>query len=123
MSNFKFIFLFALSTQIVYGQDSLIVYQKDASLFSNIYIFYSNGTFKHFYQTDDLQTWYGRGNFSDIKNERVLKFGIPDTLSKDYGKVHYESNFKRKLVIKGNSFISNDYYFTTKKKKVIFLTK
>ena len=107
-----------------YGQDSIVVFQKNESLFSNEYIFYSNGTFKHYYETDDFQTWYGKGKFKDKGRKRILTFGDPDlSYKKDYGKLHYESNFERTLKIRRRQFISRDYYFNSRKRNVIFVER
>jgi hypothetical protein len=56
------------------AQDTLNYRQKDASLFSNTYAFYSNGTFEHFFRTDDFQTWYGRGHYKSFRNRYQLTF-------------------------------------------------
>jgi hypothetical protein len=113
-----------------YGQDSMVVFQQGASMFSNKYIFYRSspfsddyysGTFKHYYETDDGQTWYGHGTYTDKGNKRILRFGDPDLTTKlEFGKIHYESNFERSLKISGKRFLSKDYYGTTRKKMVVF---
>ena len=118
--------IFCLFQKISFSQnrqlnDSLTVFQQEASLFSNSYIFYSNGTFKHFFNTDDGHTWYGTGTYEDKGNKRVLKFGDPDlNFKKEFGSIHYESNFERTLKISGKKFLSKDYYYTTRKRIVVF---
>jgi hypothetical protein len=104
------------------SQDSLLVYQKEATFFSNKYIFYTDGTFKHYFFTDDLQVWFGKGKYTDKGKIRTLKFGDPEMKNELNGWIiHYEANFTRKLKISGNMFISLDYYHSTRKKYVSFV--
>ena len=106
------------------AQDSTVVHQKYAAMFSNRYIFYSNNSFKHYFETDDLQTWYGIGNYKDAAGYRILKFGEADSsVKQEFGVVHYESNFKRKLKISGKKIKSKDYYHTVRRGHVVFEAK
>ena len=90
-------------------------------MFSNRYVFFEDGTFKHYYFTDDLQEWYGKGKFIDKGNKRTLYFLEADSTYKlGYGKPHYETNFTRTLKIRGKKFKSKDFYNTTRKKYVVF---
>jgi len=90
------------------AQDSNVFMQRDASMFSNHYEFYSNGTFKHFYSTDDFQVWYGAGNYFDNGKYRTLYFKEADTTMNEYQgwKIYYETNFQRVLIKKGCGFKS-----------------
>ncbi len=101
-----FPFLFLSSKAI--AQDSLVYSQKDAQLFSNSYTFFPDGTFKHFYLTDDGQVWYGKGNYFDDGKYRTLYFREADTTMKRYEgwKVYYETNFQRVLVRKKKGYKS-----------------
>ena len=93
-------------------------------MFSNYYVFYVDGTFKHYYFPDVGVAWYGKGTYKDKGKKRVLEFSDPDTTFKrELGGIHYEANFKRTLKISDKQFISKDYYFTTKNKTVIFSVK
>ncbi|GAA4314525.1 hypothetical protein GCM10023183_34750 [Nibribacter koreensis] len=93
-------------------------------MFSNKYVFYENGTFKHYYSTDDGQLWYGVGKYFDKGRERTLKFGEADTNFKlEYGLVHYETGIERIMIKKRRTFISTDYHNTTTKEKVTFVEK
>ncbi len=110
------ILFFLFFSTAIYAQDSIVVYQKDAVMFSNRYVFFEDGTFKHFLFTDDMQEWYGRGKFIDEINKRTLYFLDADsTYTRDYGKLYYETNFIKTLIIRGKRFKSNDAYGTNKK--------
>lgn len=103
------------------AQDSLVVYQKNASMFTNQYVFFKDATFKHYFFTDDGQVWYGKGNFIDKGNKRILKFGNPDLNYKlEFGTIHYEANFEREIKKSGARFKSKDYYNTSRKNNVLF---
>lgn len=116
-----FLLTLLLNTVIIYSQDSIIYSQKTAVMFSNEYVFFNNGRFKHYYKTDDGQIWYGTGTFIDKGRKRILKFEDPDLNYKiEFGKLHHESNFKRILIRRGNKYKSQDYYYTTRKKYVYF---
>jgi hypothetical protein len=95
-------FILSLFCFLSKAQDSTIYYQKDAAMFSNKYIFYSDGTFKHFYTTDDVQLWYGHGEYFDKGKYRTLYFKDADTKMNMYEGwlIHYETNFQRVLVKK-----------------------
>ncbi|MEM9051349.1 MAG: hypothetical protein AAGC47_04780 [Bacteroidota bacterium] len=84
------------------AQDSTLFIQSDAAMFSNEYVFYSDGTFKHFYTTDDGQVWYGTGNYFEKGKYRTLCFKAADTAMNQYNGwiIHYETNFQRVLVKK-----------------------
>lgn len=101
-------------------KDSIIVYEKGGGKWSNSYIFYCDGVFKHFFATDDGQVWYGKGIYKDSKFRRTLIFKEADSTSEleSMFRVHYEVNFERKLRIKGRKFKSRDYYGTTRKRFV-----
>ena len=117
----KYAFFLLIFASQLYAQDSLVVKQRNSVMFSNYYVFYNDGTFKHYYQTDDLQIWYGIGNFQDQGRKRILKFKNPDmNFRREFILVHYEANFERTLLRKRNSFKSADFYNTTKNKFVIF---
>lgn len=90
------------------AQDSTVYIQIDASMFNNYYVFYSNGTFKHFYTSDDGQVWYGKGKYFDNGKYRTLHFKEADTTMNEYEglKVHHETNFQRVLIKKGYGFKS-----------------
>ncbi|KQC30852.1 hypothetical protein AAY42_13860 [Flagellimonas eckloniae] len=90
------------------AQDSNTYIQNDAAMFSNRYIFNSDGTFKHFFITDDGQVWYGRGNYFNKGKYRTLYFKDADTTMNEYNgwRIHYETNFQRVLVKKGYGFKS-----------------
>lgn len=106
------------------GQDSTVVFQEKTSLFSNQYIFFSNGTFKHFFYTDDGQVWYGAGTYKDQSRNRVLQFADADTTFESGSLlIRHESNFNRILKKRGKKFRSDDFYHTTRKRKVIFSQK
>lgn len=82
--------------------------QEDASMFANWYVFFSDGTFQHFYMTDDCQIWYGRGRYSDEGKYRTLYFFEADCTMNDYPRwrIHYETNFQRILEKKKYGFKS-----------------
>lgn len=84
------------------AQDSSIYSQKDAAMFSNKYIFFSDGDFKHYYTTDDGQLWYGQGEYFDKGKYRTLYFRDADSTMNNYEGwlIHYETNFQRVLVKK-----------------------
>ena len=117
---FATILLALLNCCCLTAQDSVVVYQEKANLFSNNYVFFPNKTFKHYFVTDDLQVWYGTGTYTDNRKIRTLRFGTPDSTYKTILQVHYESNFERELKISGEKFISKDFYHTSKRKQVIF---
>jgi|GEM_PF-3824543 len=102
------------------AQDSMILRQSNAAMFSNVYVFYSNGTFKHYYKTDDLQIWYGCGTYKDRFGTRILLFGDADSTYKTRCLLHYEVNFRRKLRKRGNTYSSRDFYHTSRKRRVVF---
>ena len=110
----------SLLCRICKAQDSTIYNQKDASMFSNKYVFYSNGTFKHFYLTDDGHVWYGQGNYLDEHKYRTLYFRDADTTMKSYEGwlIHYETNFQRVLVKKTYGFKSFERNSNTGKPSV-----
>jgi len=121
MKNILTLLFICISAHFTAAQDSLVVSQKNAAMFSNTYIFYSNGTFKHFFFTDDFQVWYGRGEYQDRGKTRILRFDKADENYKPaFISVHYEANFVRKLRIKKGGFKSRDYYGTTRRKNVFF---
>ncbi len=68
------LFIFVSIINASFAQDTMRFRQKDASLFSNHYFFYPKGTFKHYFKTDDLQTWYGKGKFRKGFSRYILKF-------------------------------------------------
>lgn len=89
-------------------------------MFSNKYVFYSNGIFKHYFQTDDAQIWYGTGIYKD-RRKRILKFNDPDlNFKREYFRIHYEANFELVLKRTKKGFKSKDYYNTSKQKTVFF---
>ena len=107
--------------QITYSQDSIVFSQSNSVLFGNRYVFFSNNTFKHYYQTDDGQYWYGVGEYTDKGCKRILRFKDADLKYKiDFGWLHYESNFQRILLKRGKKYKSMDYYYTSRKKYVKF---
>jgi hypothetical protein len=116
-----FLLLFYIVCTSLSAQDSVKVYQKNAALFSNYYVFYPDETFKHYFVTDDGGIWYGVGTYSDKCKRRILRFENPDFKNppQPFG-ILYESNFVRTLRISGKRFLSKDYYGTTRKKIVVF---
>ena len=112
---------FILNNSInLFAQDSIVVFQEKAAMFSNKYVFYNNGTFKHYFMTDDGQIRYGVGTYKDLGCTRTLYFGEKDSFLKSELTLIYETNFKRKLIKRGNKFISKDFYRTTRKHRVTF---
>jgi len=119
--NILYSTILILIIQNTYSQDSITYTQSNSIMFSNKYVFFKNGTFKHYYQTDDGQYWYGIGTFIDKGCKRILKFGDADlTYKKDFGLIHYEANFQRILRKRGKKYKSIDYYYTSRKKHVRF---
>jgi hypothetical protein len=114
------ILLFAAINLSALPKDSVRVYQRYEAMFSNHYIFYENGDFKHFFVTDDGQVWYGKGIYKDFMFRRTLIFKQADSSYRTTMKIHYEVNFERKLRIKGKKFKSRDYYGTSRKRFVWF---
>jgi hypothetical protein len=102
------------------AQDSIVVFQKKAALFSNKYVFYTNQTFKHYFITDDGQIRYGVGTYKDFGCTRTLYFGEKDYSFNQGMFTIYETNFKRRLHKRGKKFVSKDYYGTSRKLKVSF---
>ena len=103
------------------AQDSMVVTQQRAKMYSNKYVFFKDGRFKHYYRTDDLQEWYGEGTYADKGRKRILKFGDANLNYKiPFGLLHYEANFMRILLKTNNGFKSKDYYNTTRKRNVFF---
>uniref|UniRef100_UPI00404994DC hypothetical protein n=1 Tax=Flavobacterium sp. TaxID=239 RepID=UPI00404994DC len=110
-----------LAFQRLYSQDSIVFYQNNSKMFSNRYVFFKNGTFKHYYQTDDGQYWFGVGTYKDKGRKRILKFEDADlNYKKDFGLIHYEANFQRILLKRRKEYKSIDYYYTSRKKYVRF---
>lgn len=108
----------------LYSQDSIVFSQSSARLFNNQYVFFKDGTFKHYFQTDDGQLWYGVGEFTDKGQKRILRFKDADlSYKKTFGSIHYESNFQRTLIKCGKEYKSLDYYYTSRKKYVRFKIK
>lgn len=110
-----------LIIQNLYSQDSITFTQSKSRMFNNQYVFFKDGTFKHYYQTDDGQFWYGKGTFTDKGHKRILKFGDVDlSYKQNFGLIRYEANFQRILYKRGKEYKSIDYYHTSKKKYVRF---
>ena len=121
MLKLKLLFSALLIIQNIYSQDSIVFSQSNSKMFSNKYVFFKNGTFKHYYQTDDGQYWYGVGEYIDKGRKRILKFEDADlSYKKDFGLVHYESNFQRIIFKRGKEYKSIDYYYTSRKKYIRF---
>ena len=121
MSRIKlhFSIILLLIIQNIFAQDSIVFSQSNSVMFGNRYVFFSNNTFKHYYQTDDGQYWYGIGEYQDKGCKRILKFKDVDLkYKKDFGWIHYESNFERILLKRGKIYKSIDYYYTSRKKYV-----
>jgi hypothetical protein len=114
--------LFVLASNLVSAQDSVVVSQRESIMFSNKYVFYKNGIFKHYFHTDDLQLWYGKGTYKDKGKTRYLNFGGKDLSFERAGgfSTKHEVNFTRKLKKRNEYFLSKDYYNTTNKRIVIF---
>lgn len=114
------IIILMLICSICKAQDSTSYYQKDAVLFSNKYTFFSDGTFKHFFMTDDLQVWYGSGKYVDKGKYRTLYFKDADTTMYEYKEwiLNYETNFQRVLVKKQFGFKSFEKNLNTGKPRV-----
>jgi hypothetical protein len=102
------IIILILISSVCNAQDSTSYQQKDANMYSNKYVFFSNGTFKHFYITDDGQVWYGYGKYFDKGKYRTLYFKDADTSMNEYAglMIHYETNFQRVFVKKWYGFKS-----------------
>lgn len=119
--NILYFAILTLVLQNTYSQDSITYTQSNSKMFSNNYVFFKNGTFKHYYETDDGQYWYGIGTYTDKGRKRILEFGDVDlNFKKDFGLIHYETNFQRILHKSGNEYKSIDYYHTSRKKYVRF---
>lgn len=116
--------LFVAGNLYSQDKDSIVFHQSNARLFNNQYVFFKDGTFKHYFQTDDGQFWYGVGEFTDKGRKRILQFKDADlNYKKSWGLIHYESNFQRTLIKSRKEFKSLDYYFTSRKKYVRFISK
>ena len=116
--------LFVAGNLYSQDKDSIVFHQSNARLFHNQYVFFKDGTFKHYFQTDDGQFWYGVGEFTDKGRKRILRFRDVDLNYKiNFGLIHYESNFQRTLIKCGKEFKSLDYYHTSRKKHVRFVIK
>lgn len=123
MQNIKLLLtlISMLTLQNTYSQDSIVYTQKNSVMFSNRYVFFKDGTFKHYFHTDDGRVWYGVGKFTDKGRKRILKFEDADlSYTKDIELTHFESNFQRILLKRGKEFKSVDYYYTSRKKYVRF---
>lgn len=117
------LFLTTIIYTQVFAQDSVIVHQENVHLYTNKYIFYSSGIFKHVFSTDDGQVWYGVGTYQDKRRKRILNFSNPDLMFKSDLQIHYESNFSRRIKKCGKKFKSKDFYNTTRRNNVIFSRK
>lgn len=104
----------------LFAQDSIVVFQEKAAMFSNKYVFYNNGTFKHYFITDDGQIRYGVGTYKDLGCTRTLYFGEKDNSFNPELYTIFETNFNRKLTKHGEKFVSKDYCGTSKKIRVTF---
>jgi hypothetical protein len=110
-----------LAIQNIYAQDSIVFTQSNSVMFSNRYVFFNDGTFKHYFHTDDGRVWYGVGKFTDKGRKRTLKFEDADlTFNKNIELTRFESNFQRIILKRGKAYKSIDYYYTSKKKYVRF---
>lgn len=64
----------------LFGQDTTIYLQENASMFSNNYIFIKKnksdnfGTFIQYSGTDDMQYWYGEGVFTETNQKYFLTY-------------------------------------------------
>ena len=64
----------------LYSQDTAVFWQENGDLFSDSYTFYRKnstdkvGFFKHVIFTDDVQTWYGKGEFIERKGKYKLYY-------------------------------------------------
>jgi hypothetical protein len=73
------ILLLAVIGQL-FGQDTTIYSQENASMFSNYYTFIKKnksdnfGTFMQYSETDDMQHWYGQGVFTETNKKYSLTF-------------------------------------------------
>jgi hypothetical protein len=93
-------------------------------MFTNEYVFFKDGSFKHYFKTDDGQIWYGVGKYKDIRRTRVLKFDNTDLNLKNNSLfINYEVNFERILKKCKKGFKSYDFYHTSRKKYVHFIVK
>ncbi len=72
--------LFLTDIGQLFGQDTTIYSQENASMFSNNYTFIrknksdSFGTFIQYSGTDDMQQWYGQGVFTETNKNYSLTF-------------------------------------------------
>lgn len=121
MKKYSLGLLFTLFIDInLSAQDSIVVFQEKAAMFSNEYVFYNNYSFKHYFITDDGQIRYGVGTYKDLGCTRTLYFGEKDNNFNPRLHTIYETNFKRRLHKRGKKFVSKDYYGTSRKLKVSF---
>ncbi|AFM04727.1 hypothetical protein Fleli_2355 [Bernardetia litoralis DSM 6794] len=64
----------------LFGQDTVIYSQENASMFSNNYTFIkkdkadNSGVFQQYSGTDDMQHWFGSGTFTETKRKIFLTF-------------------------------------------------
>jgi hypothetical protein len=72
--------LFLTVATHLFGQDTTIYEQANASMFSNNYTFIKKtksdtfGTFMQYSRTDDMQNWYGHGVFTESHKKYFLIF-------------------------------------------------
>lgn len=120
MKKTTLVLLFSLMYIFSNAQDSTVYVQKDAAMFSNTYIFFSDGTFKHYYTTDDVQLWYGEGDYSDNGKHRTLYFRDADATLNDYEgwTIHYETHFQRVFVKKQFGFKSVERRSDARKRRL-----
>ncbi len=115
--------LFVVAAQFGFGQDSTMYCQENASMFSNCYVFYSDGTFKHYLVTDDFYGHYGKGKYEDKGQRRFLYYGKLDSSYDNYDDKLYtkEVNSLQVLKKKNKKYVSKNYYeFLTNDRKVSF---
>lgn len=117
----SFVLVIILTISKLYAQDSLVYTQSNSVMFSNRYVFFNDGTFKHYFHTDDGRVWYGVGKFTDKGRKRTLNFKDADlTFNKYIELTRFECNFQRILLKRGKTYKSLDYYYTSRKKHVRF---
>ncbi|MCK6648576.1 MAG: hypothetical protein L6Q66_02865 [Bacteroidia bacterium] len=119
------IFLLLQLSMSVYAQkDSVVYHQQYESLFSNVYVFYSDHTFYHEFSDDSFGHTIGKGTYKDKGKTRYLYFTNIDTSAykkNKHERFKFEQNEVRKLKWSKDSFTCKDYHGTVKSKVVVFI--
>lgn len=129
MSLKRIIYIFLL-LQLTFSKggfaqkDSTVYHQQYESLFSNVYVFYSDNTFTHEFSDDSFGYTIGKGTYKDKGKTRILYFSSFDTTA--YAKqkplrYKFEQSGIRKLKLKKEAFTCKDYHGTVKSKEAVFI--